>query len=627
MSRPQHEFWREAGRLLNSGQSRCLILSGSIHDLFYLPNGAPSERRDPAADEYVPLIDFLTATWDLPDKIRLVYELNGPLRFVRSSDAAKLRDAWFQWRTGQDADEWAVQRMLAATKKQAAGLVGARDAFDAAMHDAIGRPTVALELLRQLCLCSRSTVNGKPLLKEDLIVLIEGADLLIPVGEIGSLSEADRHRVSICRDWFCDPGFMNGGDAVILVAESRSLINERVARLPQILSVEVPAPDHAERLRLIEWFAARQRRPDANDRPLKMWCEPDELAQFTAGLSTHALLQLLRGARYAGRSLTLNDVIDKVEQYIQSQLGEDIVEFKKPAHTLEDVVGFRRLKTFLADELIPRFQTRGLDALPGAAVAGPIGGGKTFIFEAVAAELDMVVLVLKNIRSQWFGQTDVVFERLRRVLDALDKVVIFVDEADTQFGGVEAGAHATERRLTGKIQAMMSDPKLRGRVFWLLMTARIHQLSPDIRRPGRVGDLIIPVLDPEGKDDCLEFLRWAVQPVLHDPDPDPNASDGDAALNRLTDAIEGYSAANYAALRSELKAKAVRNGGHLDMDQILAVVHDHLPPAIGATRRYQTLQALINCTRRSLLPDPDVDASVRENWAVEIRALEAKGIR
>ncbi len=57
--------------------------------------------------------------------------------------------------------------------------------------------------------------------------------------------------------------------------------------------------------------------------------------------------------------------------------------------------------------------------------------------------------MLKNIRSQWFGQTDVIFERLRRVLEALEKVVIFVDEADTQFGGVGEGAHETERRLTG----------------------------------------------------------------------------------------------------------------------------------------------------------------------------------
>ena len=147
-------------------------------------------------------------------------------------------------------------------------------------------------------------------------------------------------------------------------------------------------------------------------------------------------------------------------------------------------------------------------------MAGPIGAGKTFIFEAVAAELDMPVLVLKNIRSQWFGQTDVILERLRRVLESLDRVVIFVDEADTQFGGVGPDAHSTERRLTGKIQAMMSDPKLLGKVYWLLMTARIHLLSPDIRRPGRVGDLIIPVLDPPTDEDRDEFVRWMLKPAL-----------------------------------------------------------------------------------------------------------------
>ena len=72
------------------------------------------------------------------------------------------------------------------------------------------------------------------------------------------------------------------------------------------------------------------------------------------------------------------------------------------------------MKEFLRDELIPRFRAPPDRALSGAAVAGPIGAGKTFILEAVAGELDMPVLVLKNIRSQWYGQTDVIFERLRR---------------------------------------------------------------------------------------------------------------------------------------------------------------------------------------------------------------------
>ena len=230
------------------------------------------------------------------------------------------------------------------------------------------------------------------------------------------------------------------------------------------------------------------------------------------------------------------------------------------------------------------------EALPGAAIGGPIGAGKTFIFEAVASELDMVVLVIKNLRSKYYGETDVIFERLRRVLMALSRVLIFIDEADTQVGGVGADTHETERRLTGKIQSMMSDPLLRGKVVWLLVTARIHLLSPDIRRPGRVGDLIIPVLDPEGKD-REAFLDWVASPVI-------SGKLTGEDRERFAIATDGWSAAGFAALRSELKAKAKLQGtkGKLTMDEVIAVIEDLLPPAIGDTRRYQTLQALVNCT-------------------------------
>ncbi len=227
--------------------------------------------------------------------------------------------------------------------------------------------------------------------------------------------------------------------------------------------------------------------------------------------------------------------------------------------------------------------------------------------------MDVPVLVLKNVRSQWYGQTDVIFERLRRVLEALEKVVIFVDEADTQFGGIGEESHSTERRLTGKIQAMMSDPQLRGKVIWLLMTARIHLLSPDIRRPGRVGDLIIPVLDPEDED-RRDFLHWVAEAVLKGP------TDEDIA--KLDELTPGYSAAGFASLRSQLKASGAKT-----IEQVVEIVKDLLPPAIGKTRRYQTLQAMVNCTRRSLLPDAKVTERDRESWQTEIRELEAQGIR
>ncbi len=604
MSPVPPSFLRAAGRIVNSGQARTLLLTGNIYDLFCLERGASAD--------YVPLIGFLSAHWALPGFIVIVYELNGPIRFAEARDADVVRDAWIQWRSGLDANALAVKRML-AKGAEAEALARVVETYDDSLRKAVNNPTLALELLRQFCLCSRTLLNGQRLLDRNLLILIEGADLILPDAPIPSLSDVDRQRVAICHDWFSDPGFVNGGDPVVLIAESRSLLHQRLARLPQLLEVEIPSPDEPTRRHFISWF--NQGLPEATK--LRLWASQTELAQCTAGLSLHALLQLLKGAVHEQRALAQEEVIAKVESFIQSQLGPEVVEFKKPTHRLKDVVGFARLKEFLKTEFMPRLEVTDADALPGAAVCGPIGGGKTFIFEAVAAELDMVVLTLKSIRSKWFGETDVIFERLRRVLNALAKVLIFVDEADTQFGGVGADTHETERRLTGKIQAMMSDPALRGRVIWLLVTARIHLLSPDIRRPGRVGDLIIPILDPEGAD-REEFLRWTLKPVLATPLPEDQ-------LQRLNEATRGYSAASFAALRSELKARARRSEGRLDFASILAVVTNQLPPAIEATRRYQTLQALLNCTRRSLLPDPTVTEEQRRGWDAELKDLEAAG--
>jgi AAA+ superfamily predicted ATPase len=587
MASEQHSFYSQLAAIYNSEQSRSLILCGNVYDLF---------RH---GDDYIPLIPFLCDKSKTDGLIRVVYELNGPIRILDDRD--KLKNAWISWKAGLDLDTLLLKGLRDRGQSELDRL---GSEFDRNLIEAIGNPSLALEFMRQLTICSRSSR-----LPAELMIFIEAADMLLPAGnnDIASLNDKQLRRISICQDWFGDPAFMNGGDSVCLIAESRSLVHPRVSRLPQVLTVEIPSPSLASRLAYIEYFMkTAERKPT-------LWSTNEDLAALTAGLSLHAVRQLLAGAGYSEESVTPDKLIDKVEEFIQAQVGEDVVEFKKPTHRLDQVVGNTKLREFIRQELLPRFRTTPDKALSGAAVAGPIGSGKTFIFEAVAGELGVPVLVLKSVRSQWFGQTDVIFERLRRVLEALEKVVIFVDEADTQFGGVGADTHSTERRLTGKIQAMMSDTKLRGRIMWLLMTARIHLLSPDIRRPGRVGDLIIPVLDPQGEDRG-EFIKWVLGAVLDQP--------SDADITRMDELSKGYSAAAFASLRSQLKAAEVKT-----IDEVVEIVRDHIPPAIGLTRRYQTLQAMINCTRRSLLPNPDFTDKDREAWQLEIRDLERMGIR
>ncbi|QDV75662.1 AAA family ATPase [Botrimarina mediterranea] len=589
------EFFTRLARLLNSGQSRSVLLGGAIHDLFW------------DGERHTPLVPFLLKKTKTNGLLPLVYELNGPIR-IADADRDRLRGAWVEWKSGVDPALLGLEDL----RKKSSQLEFHQQEFDRHLTSAIGSPTAALELLRQLTICSRTA------LREHLLIIVEAADMLLPeTGDLSRLNDAQLRRISIVEDWFSDPDFVAGDDSVVLLAESRSMVHSRVARMPQVLSVEAPAPTLGERVRFIdEFIKTAERKP-------RLWSTQEALGECTAGLSLHALRQMLAGAAYSGDPLTPAAVFGKVEEFIQTRLGDDVVEFKKPSHRMTDVIGFTQLKKFLTEELMPRFKAAADTALPGAAVAGAIGGGKTFIFEAVAAELDLPVLVLKNIRSQWFGQTDVIFERLRAVLEALGKVVIFVDEADTQFGRVDANAHETERRLTGKIQQMMSDPKLRGEVLWLLMTARIHLLSPDIRRPGRVGDLIIPVLDPTG-DDRVAFINWVVDAIkLDEAQLEKEGLTRLDLVQRMNDELlpPEYSAASFASLRSYLKATQPKTWA-----EVMTAVHDQLPPAIGPTREYQTLQALVNCTRRSLLPNPDSALEDRVEWERRIRELELEGI-
>ncbi|MEI6420706.1 MAG: AAA family ATPase [Lentisphaerota bacterium] len=609
-----YDFVRKAGQIINSGQARTLVLTGNITDLF-CSNGKEG-------GDYIPLGDLLVDSWSVSGTILVIYELNGPIRFLNKDDAQKMKNAW--GKLHDDENQYAIDLALARTKKRIAELSqNPQYSFDECLSRAKGNPTYALELLRQMCLCSRLGKDGVPFLWENLVIIVEGADFLIPEGEISRLSDVDRQRVAICMDWFSDPGFINGKDTVVLLSESMSLINSKISRLPQLIEIEVPSPGEEQRAHLIGWFGKSL--PER--KKLKLWDSQETLANMTAGLSVHALLQLLRYACYKDIQLESGDVIAKVESYIKEQLGEDVIEFKKPEHTLSAVVGFKKLKQFMRDEFVPRIRSTGKSSLPGAVIGGPIGSGKSFLLEAVAGELGIVVLVLKNIRSKWFGETDVIFERLKRIICALDKSLIFVDEADTQFGGVGEDVHETEKRLTGKVQAMMSDPQLRGKTSWLLITARIHLLSPDIRRPGRAGSLIIPVLDPEGED-IDDFMSWMIKPVFKETESCPSIKD---AIEQLRPLIRGYYSAVFAELRSDLIASTeLKKIDKLTIEDIRAIMEDHIPPCVEETRKYQTLQALLNCTRLSLLPE-DIERDKldgrRDAWRKELKILEDKGFQ
>ena len=556
-------FVKSLKRIINSKQARSVVLTGNVYDLFF------------DGKSYVPLMPFLKsqcqaeATAGAKGITQVLFELDHPIEVI-GKGYEEFKSIWESLNPKLPLEE--------------------------RISDSAGNETYALGLLRNMTECNRTAKNST----NNLLVMIESADMLLPEGEIGRMSLTDRKRVAIVQDWLSSPEFMAAGDCVILVSESRSSLHSRIARLPQVLSVDIPLPNMADRLGFIDWFRKQLSEVDA----LFVGLNPTTIAEQTSGLSIHAIRQLLLSGDLSAANIT-----SKVEEYMIGQLGEGVVEFQRPTHKLEDLIGFRKIKQFVTEELIPGFMD---GSVGGAVFSGPIGGGKTHICAAIASALGIPVILLKNIRSKWYGETDQIFERLKRLLESFSKVMIFVDEADTQFGDVDGDDGGTEKRLTGKIQAMMSDESLKGRVIWFLMTARIHRLSADIRRPGRM-DLIIPILDPEG-DDRDDFVRWTFGNI------DVNPHD-----KVVYDVVKGYSSATFAALRKRIKSKKCET-----IEQALKVASNILQPDIEETRRYQTLQALLNCTVKSLIFEEDETLekvkSSRSQWKKDLAALEAQGI-
>lgn len=550
-------------KIISSGQSRAIFLTGNIHDMFY-------DGKD-----CLPLIQYLQNVLraEKNDQQRslthVISQLNHEVEMPGDA-IADLSPIWAAMHAKEDNKS--LEDRLAETK-EASGVY-------------------QFEFLRQLSECARNRKS-----KHNLLMVVEGADILLPESEISRLNMVDRKRIAVVHDWLCEPTFTHGHDTAIFLAESASQVNSRISKLPQVVTVEIPLPGRDDRQVYIDWYKRE-----------KGCAVPDDLVDQTSGLSLHAVRQLL-----CSGDLSPQNISAKVEEYMVGQLGEGVVEFKRPAHLISDCMGNTQIKRFFQSDLLPGIRAADDTAMAGCVVCGPIGAGKTYLCEAVAGELGIPVITLKNIRSKWFGETDQIFERLRRLLESFHKIVVFVDEADTQFGDVQSD-HDTERRLTGKIQAMMSDPQLVGKVFWFLMTARIHRLSADIRRPGRM-DLIIPILDPEGADKT-EFIRWAFSGI----------NDLEQNITKIHGMVNGYSAADYKLLKSQIKRKQCTTA-----DESIKVMLDILSPDIRDVRVYQTMQAKLNTTRASLLYNFDVDShrieEDRNAWQREIKRLEEKGIR
>jgi ATPase family protein associated with various cellular activities (AAA) len=324
--------------------------------------------------------------------------------------------------------------------------------------------------------------------RDDVIqvaVIIRGADQLLPADgngyEHGSLT-------SLVREWGSGAPFTQLPFVSLLIADNLNDLEPLIAFAPQSTLVRIPLPSVAELQSAVTLLQREYTRTIPKGTDLA------SLAAAMTGVSVSTLQQLTKIRAHNKQELRSSDFAALKKEMVEHD-APGLVEFIESQRTLEDYHGQDALKQWLRQDVI-LWRANDLKALPmGYLLCGPIGTGKTFLVECLAGEVGVPVVKLKNFRDKWVGSSEGNLEKILRLIRALGRCIVFVDEADQTLGRRESapGDSGLSGRLYSMIAQEMSDTGNRGKVVWVLASSRPDLIEVDLKRPGRI-DLKVPIL-------------------------------------------------------------------------------------------------------------------------------------
>ncbi|WP_416061588.1 AAA family ATPase [Rhodococcus indonesiensis] len=347
------------------------------------------------------------------------------------------------------------------------------------------------------------------------------------------------------------------GVALVATTAHPTEVDSRV-RSPEICDRELalPLPDGATRRALLDVLL---RRVPTGDLAL------DAVAARAPGFVVADLAALcreaaLRAAARASRDdtepeLTQDDLLGALE-VIRPLSRSGTEELAIGSVTLDDVGDMVDTKQSLTEAVLwplqhpDSFARLGVEPPRGVLLYGPPGCGKTFLVRALASSGQLSVHAVKGaeLMDKWVGASEKavreLFQRARNSAPAL----VFLDEIDALAPrrGQSSDSGVTDRVVAALLTELDGVEPLRD-VVVLGATNRPDLIDPALLRPGRLERLVfVPPPDAEARAAVLRTAGRSV-PLADDVDLDALAAD-----------LDGYSAADCAALLREAALAAMR---------------------------------------------------------------------
>ncbi|MCA9515229.1 MAG: ATP-binding protein [Myxococcales bacterium] len=542
-------FPRWAGTLAElyfSGTTSSFLLHGNVFDLI--------RAEDDGKPVFLGLEDFvaeqLFGRWDLV----LHYDLSRGLRVLPGRSEARLR------------------AMLATATKRVGDLA-----------------SLPKELATNLALLDRFVMKNlvaKPEERLSAAIIMSHASFVAPRADRAD-ERAARQLVTLL-NWATSPYVKRMNMAFVLIEPDRAQVADRYAENPHVAAIEVPLPDAGARADYLGELA--QGRDVASFSEFTL----PQIADLTAGISLTDLSVLVRSSIEARRKLDRRRFQDLKKRLIERQ-AQGLLEFVEPRWDLDMVVGHEAAKRRLREDADLLAKGRLASVPMGYLFCGPVGTGKTFLAQCVAGSLGVPAVTLKNFRSKYVGETEANLQRVLSVLRGMGPVVVIVDEADAMLGDREGGGgdSGISGRVFGMIAEQMGDTRYRGKIVWMLLTARPDLLPIDLKRQGR-AEVHIPLFYPTDEAELRAMfvimakkLGTALAP--EDVGEIPHKGELSGAD------IEGI-------VGRAWRASLLAGEDHITKEALAASLAGFLPMTQSLERELQRLAAVIECTDREFLP-------------------------
>jgi len=533
-----------------SGSTSVFVLHGNTYDLIPLTD-ADAEDKAP----YGTVVDFLAeqlfGRWDLI----LHYDLGRGLRVYAGRNEKRLKD------------------MVQLASKKIGDLSTLKN-----------DPTTVFTLLD---LFVRENIMAAPEKRLSVGVIVSQASYLFPAGEPGRLAFSASGMAVTVLNWATSAQLKRLEMAFVLVDERKSDMTDRITGNPQVSAIEVPMPSEKERLSYVRDTAETDGWSRISD------YTPEQLATLSAGMSLNDLSVLIRTAGDGGERLDAK-MFSAIKKRLLERQCQGLLEFVEPKWKLDTLIGHEAAKKRLRDDAA-LLAKGALDCVPmGYLMCGPVGTGKSFLAMCAAGEIGIPCVVLKNFRSKYVGETEGNLERVLSVLRAMGPVMVIVDEADASLGDRDTeGDSGTSSRVFAMIATQMGDTRYRGRILWMLLTARPDLLPIDIKRQGR-AEVHIPLFYPTDEDELRQMFVMLAKKL------GTTLAAGDVPKIPQKGQLSG---ADVEGMVGRAWRKSLLSGAKVVTAEALKeVVDGFMPSTQGMERELQEVAAMIECTDREFLP-------------------------